>query len=92
MYVEVLDHARHDGGGLGRAIGFSRQDSVSRSRRGTRVFGTFLLRLPLKNQIHTRVQRNMFNLVWIYGLFLAVLDCLLSRALFMKFMTDNTQT
>ena len=32
MYVEVLDHARHDGGGLGRAIGFSRQDSVSQSR------------------------------------------------------------
>ena len=27
MYVEVLDHARHDGGGLGRAIGFSRQDT-----------------------------------------------------------------
>ena len=22
MYVEVLDHARHDGGGLGRAIDF----------------------------------------------------------------------
>ena len=27
MYVEVLDHARHDGGGLGRAIGFSPQDT-----------------------------------------------------------------
>ena len=48
MYVEVLDHARHDGGGLGRAIGFSRQDSVSRSPHGTRVFGTFLPALPLK--------------------------------------------
>ena len=48
MYVEVLDHARHDGGGLGRAIGFSRQDSVARSPHGTRLFGRFLLPLPLK--------------------------------------------
>ena len=48
MYVEVLDHARHDGGGLGRARGFSPQDSVARSRHGTRVFGTFLRALPLK--------------------------------------------
>ena len=51
MYVEVLDHARHDGGGLGRAIGFSRQDSVSRSPHGTRVFGTFLRALPLKSAL-----------------------------------------
>ena len=48
MYVEVLDHARHDGGGLGRAIGFSRQDSGSRLPHGTRLFGRFLLALPLK--------------------------------------------
>ena len=49
MYVEVLDHARHDGGGLGRAIGFSRQHSGSRLPHGTRLFGRFLLALPLNS-------------------------------------------
>ena len=43
MYVEVLDHARHDGGGLGRAIGFSRQDSVSHSRHGLVTEHVFLV-------------------------------------------------
>ena len=61
MYVEVLDHARHDGGGLGRAIGFSREDTVSRSPHGTRVFGTFLPGLPLNNGVQGRTFNYWFS-------------------------------